>query len=101
MAGHTARHARIEHDRDAAGLRLAGAEAPDNALSRHGAYLPRRREVGIVETGGIIVVALHRGALARNDAYRTRMTRRDVVAEEAVRGCQDQAAEATARPAAR
>ena len=101
MAGHTARHARIEHDRNAAGLRLAGAEAPDNACSRLGAYLARRREVGIVETGGIIVVALHRGSLARDDAYRTRMTRRYIVAEKAVRSCQDQAAKAAAGTAAR
>ena len=77
------------------------------AFSRRTARSPALRpissrvvEIGEMQARGIFVVALHAGALAGDHAGRARKARADIVADEAVRGRQHQAAEPGAGAAA-
>jgi hypothetical protein len=60
----------VEYDRHALALHLAWIEPLDRALPRGAADLLRRIEIGAVNRGGIIVIALHRGALTGDCGHR-------------------------------
>src|SRR6478672_3171195 len=70
MADERAGDPAVEHDRHAFGLHLARVEPLDGALAGRASDLLRWIEVGAVERGGIVVVALHRGALAGDCRHR-------------------------------
>ena len=76
---------------------LARVEPLDRALAGAAADLFRRFEIGGVQRGGIIVVALHAGAFAGDRRHRDAVARAEIGAAEAVAGHQHHAADAGRR----
>ena len=87
-------HARIEHHRHFLGRDLARIEPRDRALAGGAADLLRRFEVAQVQRRGKIVIAFHRGALARDRAHRQAVARAEIGAGKAVARHQHHAADA-------
>ena len=100
MAGDAARHARIVDHRHRSGLRLACIEAAHGPFAGLAADIGRGFEIGEMQAGGIVVVTLHRGSLAGNDACRAREARAEILTDEAMRRRQHQSAEPGAGAAA-
>ncbi len=86
MADQAAGNARVEDHGHAAGRGLARAQAAQRPLRRLAADLGRVLQVGAVDLGGELVVALHLQALARQHRDAQRVARHGVAAGEAVRG---------------
>src|SRR6201993_703082 len=78
MADERASDPAVEHDRYSFALHLARIEPLDGALAGRASDLLRWIEVGAVERGGIVVVALHRGALAGDCRHRYALARAEV-----------------------
>ena len=97
VADQAARDPRVVNHRHRARWRLARAEPGDRALAGAAADRGRIGEVGGETRARVIVVALHRGALAGDHAGADAELRDAVAAFEAVRGHQRDARAAPAR----
>ena len=84
----------IEHHRHLAGLDLARIGARHRALAGLAADAFGRSEIGGVRRRGVIVVALHAGAVADDRGHRDALARTQIRAVEAGRGHQHHAADA-------
>jgi hypothetical protein len=93
MADHRARHPPVEHDRHPLGLDLARIEPLDRALAGGAPDPFGRIEIGAVDHRGIVVVALHRGALARDRHRHHALAGAQIGAVKALAGHQHHAAD--------
>ena len=94
-------HARIEHDRHPAAGDLARIDPLDRPLAGIAADGGGGVEIGRVQRRRIIVIALHRRALAGDRRHRQRMVRAQIRAGKAAAGHQHHAADAGAGRSAR
>ena len=86
--------ARIEHHRHLARRYLARIDPLDGALAGSAPDFFRALQIGRMQRGRIIVIALHAGALAGDRRHRQRVTRAEIGAVKAVAGDQHHAADA-------
>ena len=94
-AREAARNARVEHNREIGGRRdLPRVQAADRPLGGAAADFFRAIELGEIETAVEVVVTLHLGALAGDDADRAGETRAGIAAGKAVRGDKHEATHA-------
>src|SRR5262249_54606934 len=74
----------VEHHGHPFALHLARIEPLDRALAGRTSDLLGRIEVGAVERGGVVVIALHGGALAGDRRHRHALARTEIGAAEAL-----------------